>query len=53
MKIIIDERNERASTNVRVVREHTSVVAKLGKELLTLENSKIYQAGKWLLDALS
>jgi hypothetical protein len=53
LKIIIDERNERASTNVRVVREHTSVVAKLGKELLTLENSKIYQAGKWLLDALS
>jgi len=53
LKIIIDERNERASTNVRVVRENTSVVAKLGKELLTLENSKIYQAGKWLLDALS
>lgn len=53
LKIIIDERNERASTNVRVVREHTSVVAKLGKELLTLENSDIYKAGKWLLDALS
>lgn len=53
LKIIIDERNERASTTVRVVREHTSVVAKLGKELLTLENSDIYKAGKWLLDALS
>ena len=53
LKIIIDERNERASTALRLVREHTSVVAKLGKELLTLENSEIYQAGKWLLDTLS
>lgn len=53
LKIIIDERNERASTNARIVREHTSIVAKLGKELLTLENSDIYKAGKWLLDALS
>jgi hypothetical protein len=56
IKIIIDERNERADSAVKGNRKHTSVVAqvyRLQKELLNLENSKIYQAGKWLLEALS
>jgi 16S rRNA C967 or C1407 C5-methylase (RsmB/RsmF family) len=56
IKTIIDERNERARTTLRVNREHTSVVAqvyRLQKELLNLEKSEIYQAGKWLIDTLS
>jgi hypothetical protein len=56
IKIIIDERNERADSAVKVNRKHTSVVAqvyRLQKELLNLEKSEIYQAGKWLFDALS
>jgi hypothetical protein len=56
IKIIIDERNERARITLKVSREHTSVVAqvyKLQKELLNLEKSEIYQAGKWLIDTLS
>jgi hypothetical protein len=56
LKIIIDERNDRARTTLRLTREHTSVVAqvyRLQKELLNLEKSEIYQAGKWLFNALS
>lgn len=56
LKIIIDERNERAHINLKINREHTSVVAqvyRLKKELLNLQKSEIYQAGKWLFNALS
>ena len=56
LKIIIDERNERAHINLKISREHTSVVAqvyRLKKELLNLQKSEIYQAGKWLFNALS
>jgi len=59
LKIIIDERNERARINLKISQEITRVVAQvhgLQKELLDLldlEKSEIYKAGKWLFNALS